>query len=67
MSAASQTSREIFGAITMGTDPTKIVGTSGDLAIAKAMKKKYKLEKKQRVTLLLAFKTKEFESLPNCW
>lgn len=29
-----------------GRDPTKIVGTSGDLTIVESMKKKYKLEKK---------------------
>ena len=29
-----------------GRDPVEIVGTSGDLTIAEAMKKKYKLEKK---------------------
>jgi len=31
-----------------GRDPTEIVGTSGDLTIVEAMKKKYKFEKKQR-------------------
>ena len=31
-----------------GRDPAVIVGTSGDLAIAEAMKKKYKLDKEQR-------------------
>jgi len=31
-----------------GRDPVEIASTSGDLAIAEAMKKKYKLEKKQR-------------------
>lgn len=31
-----------------GRDPTKTASTSEDLAIAEAMKKKYKLKKKQR-------------------
>ena len=32
----------------MGRDPLEIAGKSGDLMLAKAIKKKYKLEKKQR-------------------
>lgn len=32
----------------VGRHPAEIVGTSGDLMLAKAMKKKYKLEKKKR-------------------
>jgi len=31
-----------------GRDPVEILGMSGNLTIAEAMKKKYKLEKKQR-------------------
>lgn len=31
-----------------GRDPAEIAGKSGDLALVEAIKKKYKLEKKQR-------------------
>jgi len=32
----------------LGRDPTEIASIGGDLTLAEAMKKKYKLEKKQR-------------------
>ena len=39
-------------------DPVEIVGTSGDLVIAEVMKKKYKLEKKQRGYVITSIQNK---------
>lgn len=41
-----------------GRDPVEIVGTSGDLAIAEAMKKKFKLEKKKRGYIITSIQYK---------
>ena len=42
----------------MGRDPVKIVGQSGDLVLTETMKKKYKLEKKQRGYVITSFQDK---------
>ena len=41
-----------------GRDPAKIARKSGDLALAEAMKKKYKLEKKQRGYIISSIQNK---------
>lgn len=41
-----------------GRDPTKMVGKSSDLALAEAMKTKYKLEKKKHGYAIVSIKDK---------
>ena len=41
-----------------GKDPTVIAGKRGDLALAEAMKKKYKLEKKKKGCVISNIKDK---------